>query len=56
MVILVPIFSVFEVRVWLKSGVPGSKTHQIHASRDNFPRFLYFLSYEKEIQSNRTLH
>ena len=32
-VILVPIFSVFEVGVGLKIGVPGSRTYQITYTR-----------------------
>ena len=47
MVILVPIFSVFEVRVWLNTGVPGSQTNQIHASRAKFPRFFAFSALQK---------
>ena len=46
-VILVPIFSVFKVRVWLNTGVPGSQTNQIHASRAKFPRFFVFSALQK---------
>ena len=38
-VILVSIFSVFEVGVGLKTGFPRSQTYQILASRATYTRF-----------------
>ena len=43
MVILVPIFSVFEVGLGLKTGVSGSRTHKIMASMVTSTRFFTFV-------------